>query len=97
MQMGCPTSLWELYRALITLRHDYRSLAAGAITDVVSDASILTYKRILGDECMAVALNFGSVPRKVYTGDGTILLSTFADRIHEEAPRGRWTCGAVKG
>ncbi len=78
-----PDSLWQLYRALIALRRAHRSLAEGAITDVVADHSVLTYRRVLGDEHLAVALNFGAAPRSVGVGDGMILLSTLVSRVHE--------------
>jgi alpha-glucosidase len=83
MQRDCATSLWRLYKDLITLRRAYGSLTAGTITDVTSNGSVLSYRRILGSECLAIALNFGMVPRTICTGAGMILLSTARTRVDD--------------
>ena len=82
-QRDCATSLWRLYQDLITLRRACRSLTAGAITDVTSNGSVLSYRRTLDSECLLVALNFGTAPRLVHAGAGMILLSTVRTRIDD--------------
>ena len=82
VQQSSPNSFWQLYHALIKLRRSCRPLVEGAITDVSSIDSVLTYKRVMGEERLAAALNFTPVPRTVHIGAGTILLSTDTARSH---------------
>lgn len=82
-QRETAMSLWQLYRKLITLRHGYSALTAGAITDIASSETVLRYKRVLGKECLIVALNFGTEARKVNIGAGVILLSTRHGRAQD--------------
>jgi alpha-glucosidase len=86
LQRDDNTSLWHFYRTLITLRRTHPSLTEGSITGVTSKASVLHYQRVLGNERLAIALNFGTVSQAVYTGPGRILLSASTNHSDVGSP-----------
>jgi len=76
-------SILSLYRRLIKLRREHRSLSVGAARVSGADHNVLCFERSLGDERIVVALNFApdSQPLQI-PGllESEILLSTLMDR-----------------
>jgi alpha-glucosidase len=79
---GDPQSILSLYRALIGLRRRHRALSVGDFRLLGATASVLVYERVLGDERLAVALNFGAEQQALpdALAGMQVLLSTTLDR-----------------
>ncbi len=77
-----PRTILSLYRALIDLRRRRSALSIGDFRLVGATESVLVYERALGDERLAVALNFGAEPQPLPDAVAglQVLLSTRLDR-----------------
>jgi len=62
-QKNDPASVLNFYRALIALRQKTECLKHGEFEPLYADDRLMVYRRVLGDEVYAVALNFSA--RKV--------------------------------
>ena len=82
-QAADPHSLLALYRALIDLRRQRRSLHAGALLAVAATGDVLGYERHAAGERSIVALNLGDAAAQVPVGPARVLLSTGLDRAGE--------------
>jgi alpha-glucosidase len=80
------TSILNFYRQLIRLRHQRPALNVGSYRQVFCTGNIMVYERVIGDERLAILLNFGHVPERVRLATpGTVLLSTHLDHIGDTA------------
>jgi alpha-glucosidase len=80
-QQADQKSILSLYRLLITLRRSEIALSLGDQQPLRSKNDVLSYKRLLGDSEILIALNFSRDPRRWdWAGKGTLLLSTHLDR-----------------
>ncbi len=70
-----PSSILNLYRALLHLRRSRPSLAIGDIADVAAQDGVLGYERRHGDERTRVRLNLAD-DTKPFDASGDVLLST---------------------
>jgi glycosidase len=75
-------SILTLHRRLIALRREYAALRLGGYGAISADKDCLVFERTVGDERLAVALNFGGKPAKcdLIPAGAEILLSTHLDR-----------------
>jgi alpha-glucosidase len=80
-----PGSILNLYRRLIELRREHAALTQGAISAVADQGNILRYERCQGDERLVILLNLGHQEAQVPYLSGRLLLSTYLDRVGEEA------------
>ncbi|EKS39946.1 alpha-amylase family glycosyl hydrolase [Afipia clevelandensis] len=80
-----PTSMLNLYRALIALRRAMPELALGDYESVEATGDLLAYQRGHRGTRMLIVLNFGCDPALFDVADraGDIVLSTFMDRTGE--------------
>ncbi|MES2392718.1 MAG: alpha-amylase family glycosyl hydrolase [Acidobacteriota bacterium] len=79
-----PRSMLTLYRHLLALRRQHDTLHSGAIADVVSEGTILRYRRVAvpdGESTdFQIILNLGPDPATTtLTTGGTIVLTTILD------------------
>lgn len=87
-QRDDPTSLLNLYRQLIALRHAMPCLMRGEYHPIRSRNDVLAYRRSLGDEHILVLLNIADEPRRWdCDAPGDCLLST--DPARQRGPLGR--------
>jgi alpha-glucosidase len=81
------TSILNLYKALIALRHEWPQLVTGSYERVAAQGDILLYRRRGEEGALIVALNLGADPAAVTSSaiafNSEILLSTFLDRKGE--------------
>jgi alpha-glucosidase len=83
-----PSSIYHLYRRLISARRQQPALSVGSYTRILTEGDLLVYIRQTDSARIVVALNFGpegislSLPRD--TVSGTVLISTFGDRDLEQ-------------
>jgi alpha-glucosidase len=81
------TSILNLYKALIALRHQWPQLVTGSYERVAAQGDILLYRRRGEEGALIVALNLGADPAAVTSSaiafNSEILLSTFLDRKGE--------------
>lgn len=86
------TSIYNLYRNLIALRHARRSLSAGTYRPVAAEGDLLLFIRAHEHERMLVALNLGGEPAQVTFPhcrlEGRLVLSSYADRQGERLDGG---------
>jgi alpha-glucosidase len=76
-----PTSILNLYRALLKLRNGSPALSAGTCTDVSSRGAVLRYRRKAAGEDYLVVLNLADVPAELeIPADRDIILSSSLDR-----------------
>jgi glycosidase len=71
-----PTSMLNLYRALLQLRRKEPALSVGSIELVDSDADVLAYRRSYRDRHLLIALNFSAERRSAPLPAGELVLST---------------------
>ena len=84
-QRGDPTSMVNLYHALLSLRNRNDTLAVGSISHITADGPVLSYRRSGDDGTSFVILaNISHAPAKAATIPGEIVLSTHGDRIGEQ-------------
>lgn len=80
----------SLVRALLRLRRVHKSLSQGSWKRLPSSGDVLAYERRLDDDDKIIVLNFGSHPRRwsvpSMPSTMTVALSTYGDRLGEEAP-----------
>ncbi len=77
LQRSDATSILNLYRDLLGLRHAHPALRDGGFAMIDGDDDVLAFERTHGMERIVVALNFGEQPRSVIgLGDATLLLSS---------------------
>lgn len=78
-------SVLSLYRRLLAVRRQQPALHAGAITDVVSDNSVLSYIRFDSlEQRVQVVLNLTSSAASIICGKGRVLLNSFLDDVHSD-------------
>ncbi len=76
-----PRSMLSLYRKLLWVRKQHKSLAVGAYQSLDAPENVYLFERIHGDEKHLIALNFGSEAVTVsLPADGEIVLSSGLDR-----------------
>src|SRR4051794_17011514 len=74
-------SLLHLYRRLMALRRDQPCLVQGEYQPIRARNDVLSYRRVLGDKEIAIALNISGEPRRwQWQGRGKLLISTRLDR-----------------
>jgi alpha-glucosidase len=82
-----PTSLYHLYRRLITVRRQHSALSSGSYRRLLTERDLLLYIRQAGSERILIALNFSSQPISTSfpldAASGRVLLSSFGDRDME--------------
>jgi alpha-glucosidase len=92
-----PDSLLNLYRALLKLRSETPALSSGAISDVASRGSILSYRRTVADQTFWILLNLADTPASLdglaFPSGSIIALSTELDRNGERVD----TSSALRG
>jgi alpha-glucosidase len=78
------TSILNLYRRLIRLRHQRKPLSVGRYSQVHCERNVISYQRSDGGERLEILLNFGHEPERVrLQAPGKVLLSTHLDRAGE--------------
>ena len=87
-----PRSIFNLYRALITLRRTTPALMAGSYAPVATTSDLLAYKREYAGSALLIVLNLGaeriSIGSDTMVFSGEILLSTRLDRADETVSGG---------
>lgn len=84
-EAGVEGSLFEFYRALVTLRHELDIVAEGSVRflDAGDGApKVIAYERALGDERLVVACSFDGAPctlADLGVADYEVLLATYDD------------------
>jgi alpha-glucosidase len=87
-QLQDPSSIYHLYRRLISARRQQPALSAGSYSNVTVADNLLLYERQAGSARTLIALNFGSeaistsLPADVAAGK--VLVSSLGDREAEE-------------
>ena len=78
-----PQSMLMLYRKLLALRRQHDTLHAGGIADVVSEGTVLRYRRVGLEDGEStdfeVVLNLGAEVATVACATGTVVLTTLLD------------------
>jgi alpha-glucosidase len=78
-----PQSMLMLYRKLLALRRQHDTLHAGGIADVVSEGTVLRYRRVGLEDGEStdfeVLLNLGAEVATVACAKGTVVLTTLLD------------------
>jgi alpha-glucosidase len=69
-QLADPSSLLQLYRALIALRRAHPALSRGEQRSLPATDAVWAFERALGGERFAIALNFGDEPATCALGAG---------------------------
>ena len=84
---GDERSILMLHRRLIELRRQRAALRLGGYRAMSADGDCLVFERTVGDERVAVALNFGDKPVKstLIPIGAQVLLSTHLDRDNDVA------------
>ena len=80
------TSIYHLYRRLITVRRSRRALKTGSYRPIVAQAGLILFMRESAEEQILIALNLGPNPASVRFPQplrGQVLVSGFADRDGE--------------
>src|SRR5262249_48283950 len=84
---GDPTSIYNLYRRLLSLRRSTPALTLGSYRPIVASGDLLLFAREHGSQRILVALNLRRRPAVVSSDKepwrGRLLLSTCADRAGE--------------
>ncbi|MGY6501206.1 MAG: alpha-amylase family glycosyl hydrolase [Acidimicrobiales bacterium] len=84
VQVGTPGSFHTLYRRLLELRRSSAALRRGSFEWIdVGGAQVVAFRRTLGDEVFDVLVNIGPDPATIATEEGTVILSSRADRPAE--------------
>ena len=71
-----PSSMLNLYRALLHLRRSEPALSTGSIELVDAETDVLAYRRSHVEGQFLIALNFSGKPRSLALPAGRLLLST---------------------
>jgi alpha-glucosidase len=79
-----PASILQLYRNLISLRRSHLALVTGALQSVAVEKNVLSYQRTDDKQCIMVLLNIGSDAETMMVENGTVLASTYLDRVGQE-------------
>jgi alpha-glucosidase len=79
-----PASILQLYRNLINLRRSNLTLVSGTLQSITVEQNMLCYQRIDDKQRIMVLLNIGSDPKTMSVETGTILASTYLDRVGQE-------------
>ena len=95
-QSARPRSMLSLYRRLLQLRRDLPALAAGAITAVQCEGTLLRFCRKLGETTFQVLLNLGTQEVSTQCQAGRVLLTTMLDGAGASV-RGNLTVEAGEG
>jgi alpha-glucosidase len=81
-------SLLNLYKALISLRHQLPELVTGSYVPIAAQGDLLLYRRQTEIDALVVALNLGDQPVSIASDavalQGEILISTLLDRRGEK-------------
>jgi alpha-glucosidase len=81
-------SLLNLYKALISLRHQLPELVTGSYVPIAAQGDLLLYRRQTDIDALVVALNLGDQPVSIASDavalQGEILISTLLDRRGEK-------------
>jgi alpha-glucosidase len=84
-QRDDPASMVSLFRAVLALRRQHPALSTGAIRDVATYKTVLSFRRLeCGGTTFAVVANLGHVPIVVEQHASEIMLSTCGSRIGEQ-------------
>jgi alpha-glucosidase len=87
-----PHSIFNLYRALITLRRTTPALMAGSYAPVATTGDLLAYRREYAGNALLIVLNLGAEPISIGSDtmafSGELLLSTRPDRADETVSGG---------
>jgi alpha-glucosidase len=79
-----PASILQLYRNLIELRRSNPTLVSGALQSVTAEKNVLSYERTDDKQRFIVLLNIGLDPVTMTVEAGTVLASTYLDRVGQE-------------
>lgn len=79
-----PASILQLYRSLISLRRSNLTLVNGALQSVTVERNVLSYQRIDDKQRILVLLNLSLNSETMTVESGTILASTYLDRVGQE-------------
>ena len=79
-----PASILQLYRNLIRLRRSHLTLVSGALQSVAVEKNVLSYQRTDDKQRIMVLLNIGSDAQTMVVETGTVLASTYLDRVGQE-------------
>jgi alpha-glucosidase len=81
-------SLLNLYKALISLRHQLPELVTGSYVPIAAQGDLLLYRRQTEVDALVIALNLGDQPISIASDaaalQGEILISTLLDRRGEK-------------
>jgi alpha-glucosidase len=87
-----PSSVLNLYRALIELRKTTPEIVLGSYVPVAATEDLLAYRREFAGNSLLIVLNLGddsiAIGLDMVVFSGEILLSTYLDRSGETAPGG---------
>jgi alpha-glucosidase len=87
LELGEPSSIYHLYRRLISARRHHSALATGSYRRLQAERPVLFYVRETNSEQLLIALNFGSEPISTFlppeAASGRVLVSSFGDREME--------------
>jgi alpha-glucosidase len=87
-----PSSVLNLYRALIELRKTTPEIVLGNYVPVAATEDLLAYRREFAGNSLLIVLNLGddsiAIGPDMVVFSGEILLSTYLDRSGETAPGG---------
>ena len=72
-----------LYKRLLRVRREHRSLQLGRLELADSQAGVLAYRRTLDDESLVVAVNFADSPQP-FDVDGRIVVSSDGAGLDED-------------
>ena len=78
-QSARPRSVLNLYRHLLSLRHQHAALHLGAIESVAAEGNLLRYCRAHDGQRLQILLNLGAEPLTTRCQPGHVLLTTLLD------------------
>ncbi|MBW4656551.1 MAG: DUF3459 domain-containing protein [Kaiparowitsia implicata GSE-PSE-MK54-09C] len=80
-QLRQPTSMLQLYRALLKLRRSEPALSIGGYRAVSADENVLVFERFYQERKLAIALNFDDHAKQLSVpgGTGRVILSSHLD------------------
>jgi alpha-glucosidase len=87
-ELGQPSSIYHLYRRLISARRQQPALSGGSYRRILTERDLLLYIRQAGSARILIALNFGSEATSISlppdAASGEVLVSSFGDRDLEK-------------